>query len=87
MATIGRGAAGNVALRSGAWLALLATATIAAAQPGALPPSCVVCTTYQSAPADLAPAPRDAAFPDWAAAKHRVAVRQTRAAVGSVNPW
>jgi hypothetical protein len=87
MARIRRIAAGNVALRSGGWLALLATATIAAAQPGALPPSCVVCASYQPAPAEAAPGPRDAAFPEWAAAKHRAAVRQTRVAVGSVNPW
>ncbi len=87
MAKAARGARGNVALRSGAWLALLATATIAAAQPGALPPSCVVCRSYQPAPAEAAPAPGDAAFPEWAAAKHRAAVRQTRVAVGSVNPW
>lgn len=87
MATIGRGADGNVALRSGAWLALLATATIAAAQPGALPPSCAVCASYHPAPVEAAPGPGDAAFPDWAAAKHRAAVRQTRVALGSVNPW
>jgi hypothetical protein len=92
MGRIERDATGSVVLRSGAWLALLATATmsLASAQPGTLS-ACAVCALYDRAPAGAAAAAQgpqaDAALPGWAVARHRAAVRETRVALGSVDPW